>query len=162
MSDTYTEIYYHFIWATKKREAMIVPEMELSLYKSIHASCHDLHITIHALNAMPDHIHLACTLPTTVTLADAMQKIKGSSAHLINHLPKGRHPLAWQPGYGVLTFAQRDLGRVMRYIQNQQRHHQSGKLSEKMEQLGTAFLPKSPFQEPGTGSAGLKVHKVTP
>ena len=139
MSDTYTEIYYHFIWATKMRGAMLVPEIELSLYKSIYASCRDLGVIIHALNGMPDHLHLACSLPTTVTVAGVMQQVKGSSAHLINHLPGGRHPLAWQPGYGALTFANRDLETITGYVENQQKHHQKGTLSEKMERTATEW-----------------------
>ena len=145
MPDTYTEIYYHLVWATKKREAMIVPEMETTLYVSIKAACRDSGATILALNGMPDHVHLACVLPTTVAVASLLNKVKGSSAHLINHLPGGRHALAWQPGYGALTFARRDLKRIMGYIQNQQQHHQEGTLSESMERVGI------PFSGPGTG-----------
>jgi putative transposase len=137
MSDTYTEIYYHLIWVTKLREAMITPEIEPILYINWKASCRDLGVTIHALNAMPDHVHLACTLPTTLAVANLVQKLKGNSAHLINHLSGERHALAWQPGYGALTFAKNDLPRVVAYVQNQQRHHQSGQLSEKMERTHT-------------------------
>ena len=136
MSDTYTEIYYHFVWTTKKREAMITSEIKPLLYKSIQATCRDLRVTVHALNGMPDHVHLACTLPTDITVADLMQKIKGVSAHLINHVPAGRGSLAWQPGYGGLTFARRSLKQIMSYIQNQQQHHEDGTLSETMERTG--------------------------
>jgi len=137
MADTYTEIYYHLVWTTKMREEMISPEVEASLYPCLKAICREKGVTVHALNGMPDHVHLACTLPTTVALADLMHRLKGSSAHLINHLPEGRLALAWQPGYGALTFAQRDLMRVTAYIQNQQSHHGAGTLSEKMERIGS-------------------------
>ena len=135
MADTYTEIYHHLVWTTKMREEMITPEVEASLYPCLKAICREKGVTVHALNGMPDHIHLACTLPTTVALADLMHRLKGTSAHLINHLPEGR--LAWQPGYGALTFAQRDLMRVTAYIQSQQSHHQGSTLSEKMERIGS-------------------------
>ena len=137
MADTYTEIYYHLVWTTKMREEMISPEVAASLYPCLKAICREKGVTIHALNGMPDHIHLACTLPTTVALADLMHRLKGSSAHLINGLLEGRLALTWQLGYGALTFAQRDLMRVTAYIQNQQRHHRAGTLSEKMERIGS-------------------------
>ncbi len=140
MSDTYTEIYYHLVWTTKKREPMIVPKMELLLYRSLHASCRDLGVTVHALNGLPDHVHLACSLPATVAVATLMHKIKGSTAHLINHLPEGRHALAWQPGYGALTFAQRELETIIGYIRNQQKHHRNGTLSEKMERTAIEWV----------------------
>jgi putative transposase len=135
MSDTYTEIYYHLVWATKRREEMVTLEVEAVLYPCLKAICREKGVTIHALNAMPNHLHLACSLPANIALSDLVQRLKGSSAHLINHLPGGRLALAWQPGYGALTFAGRDLPRVTAYIQNQQNHHCDGKLSEKMERV---------------------------
>ena len=144
MSDTYTEVYYHLVWTTKNREATIVPQIEETLYASIKAICRDARVTIHALNGLPDHVHLACTLPTTAAVAPLMNKIKGSSAHLINHLPANRYPLAWQPGYGALTFARRDLKTIVTYIQNQRQHHQGGTLSQNMECSHTERLFPSP------------------
>jgi putative transposase len=137
MPDTYTEIYYHLVWATKRREEMVTLEIEAALYLCLKAICQEKGVTIHSLNAMPDHLHLACSLPANVALSDLVQRLKGSSAHLINHLPGGRLALAWQPGYGALTFAGRDLPRVTAYIQNQQKHHRDGKLSEKMERVAS-------------------------
>ena len=116
---------------------MVVPEIEAALYANIKAVCRNLGVTIHALNGLPDHVHLACTLPTTVAVAPLMNKVKGSSAHLINHLPEGRYFLAWQPGYGALTFARRDLKTIAAYIQNQRQHHQGGTLSQNMERSST-------------------------
>lgn len=133
MADMYTEIYYHLVWATKMREEMIMPEVAEVLYPCLKAICRKKEVTIHALNGMPDHVHLACTVPPMVALSDLMHRLKGSSAHLVNHLPGRNLALAWQPGYGALTFAKRDLERVTAYIQNQQEHHQRGSLSAKME-----------------------------
>ena len=139
MSDTYTEIYYHLVWTTKMREEMITSEVAEALYPCLKAICPKQGVMIHALNGMPDHIHLACSLPTTARLSEVVQELKGSSSHLINHLPGGHLSLAWQPGYGALTFAGRDLPRIAGYIQNQQKHHRDGKLSEKMERTASDF-----------------------
>ncbi len=97
MSDTYTEIYYHLVWATKHREPMITTEVETPLFLCLKAICRDKGVPIHALNAMPDHVHLACTLPPTLALADLMHRLKGSASHLINHLPGEKQSLACGP-----------------------------------------------------------------
>ena len=41
----------------------------------------------------------------------------------------------WQPGYGALTFAKRDLAHIIAYVENQKQHHRDGTLSAKMERM---------------------------
>ena len=62
-----------------------------------------------------------------------MEAIKGASSHHINHSADRELKLYWQAGYGVLTFAERDLPRMVGYIQNQKEHPQQGSVSAKME-----------------------------
>jgi REP element-mobilizing transposase RayT len=133
MVDRYTELYYHFIWATKGREPRITPDLQTHLYAYIRHKCDDLHVQVYALNGMPDHVHLACSLPTDLSIADFLEVVKGSSSHFINHLEGSDHRLYWQPGYGALTFAKRDLTRIVSYIDNQSTHHRDGELSPRME-----------------------------
>ena len=135
MASTYTELYYHFVWATKDRNLFIVPALEKALFDFIRAKCEELRITIYALNGMPDHVHLACALPTNLSIAEFMKTIKGTSAHVINHLPNRDELLYWQPGYGALTFTKRDLPRISAYIDNQKRHHADGSLMARLEQV---------------------------
>lgn len=134
MPSTYTELYYHFVWATKDRIPFIKPALEQALYRFLREKCHELDVTIYALNGMPDHVHLACALPTSLSIVDFMKTIKGTSAHAINHLPNQEVQLYWQPGYGALTFTKRDLPRVTSYIDNQKRHHDEGSLLDRLEQ----------------------------
>jgi REP element-mobilizing transposase RayT len=133
MANRYTQIYYHFIWSTRDRQPLITNEAEEPLHRYIQHKCHELAVFVHALNSMLDHLHLACTLPTNLAIADFIEVIKGSSAHFINHLPNHDLRLYWQTGYGALTFSRRDLPRVIAYIQNQKAHHRNRTLSPEME-----------------------------
>ncbi len=129
----YMEAFQHFVWATRKREHFITEEMERVLYRCIRQCCKDKDVQVHAVNGMPDHVHLAVTLPATVAPADFMHLIKGTSSHYINHLPETMGCLYWQEGYGWLTFAQNELPRIVRYVDCQKERHAAGKLSAKME-----------------------------
>jgi putative transposase len=133
MASTYTELYYHFIWATKGRQHLITPDLQAHLYAYIRHKCDDLQVQVYALNGMPDHVHLACSLPTDLSIADFLEVVKGSSSHFINHLADEDFQLYWQPGYGALTFAKRELPSIVSYIDNQPIHHRDGKLSPRME-----------------------------
>ena len=146
MSDVYEEAFYHFVWATKQREPMIVPQMESLLHTYIRQKCQELKTFIYAMNGMPDHLHLVCSVPASIAVADFIGNIKGGSSHYMNHLDQSS-PLRWQPGYGYLTFAKSDLGRVVTYVDKQKTHHVTGKLSSKMERISSApegLSPSSP------------------
>jgi putative transposase len=133
MADNYTELYYHLVWATKGREHYLVGDVERILFGYLSSVCNDLRVRVLALNGMPDHVHLACTIPTSLSIGTLMSSMKGKSSHYINHLPGGGNSIAWQPGYGALTFSKRDLPRVVSYINNQKAHHASGHLLSKLE-----------------------------
>ncbi len=135
MARSYTELYHHFVWATKSREPYITPEIESSLFRQIRTKCEEMGVFVHALNGMPDHVHLCCALPTSLCIADLMEKVKGSSSHFVNHVLGGEGMLYWQAGYGALTVSKHHLPRVVAYIDNQKVHHSEGTLSPKLERI---------------------------
>jgi putative transposase len=53
----------------------------------------------------------------------------------------------WQDEYGVLSFGEKNLPAVVRYIQNQKHHHADGTLNEAMERDNSPEAP--PAGEPG-------------
>ncbi len=129
----YMEAFHHFVWATRKREHFITPDIERELYRCFRHLCEEAHVQVHALNGLPDHVHLVVTLPPTLAPSVLMHDLKGASAHLINHLPQAKGCLYWQEGYGWLTFTQDDLPRIIRYVDRQKERHALGKLSPKLE-----------------------------
>jgi len=136
----YTEIFYHFAWATKRREPFITPQIEVALYDHLRYQCREMGVTLYAVNGMPDHVHLACNVPMSRSLSQFIGRVKGGSSHFINHHPDWQNDsqvcLYWQTGCGVLTYTQKDLMRVIAYIDSQKQHHACGTLSLKMEQFG--------------------------
>ena len=142
MSNTYSELYYHFIWSTKDRLPLITAEVESRLFGFIRHKCEELRVVVHAVNVMPNHVHLACSLPRQLSVSEFMEALKGSSSHFINHLPTTDGRLYWQEGYGVLTFSKRDLPQIVGYIDKQKFHHQAGQLSLTMERTSDKPQPR--------------------
>ncbi len=134
MADVYEESYCHLIWATTKREAMISPGIEKTLYDYIYQKCREKKAFIYALGGMPDHVHLVCSVPVNLCVSDFVQIIKGSSSHYVSHYSQ-RAALRWQRGYAYLTFAKHDLDAVVSYVQGQKKHHAEGKLWASLEHL---------------------------
>lgn len=131
----YIESFCHFVWATRHREPFITDGIERELHRYLRQRCNEMHVDVYALNGMPDHIHLAATVPTCLSQADFMERLKGSSSHFINKILAVPNCLYWQPGYGMLTHTLGHLPRVMRYVDRQKAHHASGKLFDKMERV---------------------------
>lgn len=134
--------YYHIVWATKNRVPLITPRIEETLHPYIHEKSLEFKAPIHAVNSMPDHIHLAVTVPPSLSLADWVQSIKGASSHEINaihtNLPER---FAWQRSYSVFTFGQRSLTDIIDYIIHQKEHHRNRTTIEFYEQLPDSDLP---------------------
>ena len=76
-----------------------------------------------AINNMPDHFHLLIGLKPSMALSDLVGDIKAGSSGLINksHWVRGR--FCWQEGFGAFSYSHSQLGGVIRYIQNQEKHH---------------------------------------
>lgn len=70
-----------------------------------------------------DHTHSLIDLPTNLSIEQAIQLLKGSSSHWINQNRLVRGKFAWGRGYGAFSVSHSDVGRVAKYIADQEGHH---------------------------------------
>ena len=127
--------FYHAIWTTYKREPLINTAMEKVIFEAIIAKSRSMGATVHAVNGIADHVHVAVSFPPSIAGADWLRNVKGLSAHNINDMfPNQESHFGWQKGYGLLTFGQRNLEYVVDYIENQKSHHSLKALQNYLEQ----------------------------
>jgi putative transposase len=131
----YWKLYYHFVWGTKNRLSLIDSDLEAVLYRVIVAKAQDLNGFIHGIGGIEDHVHLAVSVPPKIAPAKFIGDVKGNSSHYINNVIKPDFEFYWQNEYGVLSFGERNLASVVRYIHNQKQHHADGTLIAAMEQM---------------------------
>ncbi len=127
------KLYYHFIWATKERLPLIEPTFESELYRATAAKVQKMDGFVHAIGGTQDHLHLAASLPPKLAPAHFIGEVKGNSSHFVNFVIKPDFEFHWQDGYGVLSFGEKNLLAVVRYIQNQKKHHSEGTVVWAME-----------------------------
>ena len=127
---SYWRLFYHVVWGTKHRTAIIDNDRADVIERSIRASCHDMQVIVHAIGFMPDHVHIAISSPPRLALASVLQRIKGESSHLLNHSARASDEnwFAWQPEYGVMTFDEESLSDVVAYVKNQREGHKVNEL----------------------------------
>lgn len=108
---------------------MITDNIRRNLHSYIVGTFSNLGSYVDELYANPDHIHILCTLPRTITIADLISKVKSSSSKWINK--NGLTNFSWQNGYGVFSVSSTKVQAVKKYISNQKEHHK--KISFKEE-----------------------------
>jgi REP element-mobilizing transposase RayT len=131
----YWKLYYHFIWGVKNRMPFIDSTLEPELYRAIVAKAQTMEGYVHAIGGIEDHVHLAVSIPPKIAPAKFIGDVKGNSSHFVNHVIKPDFEFHWQDEYGVLSFGEKNLSAVVRYIHNQKQHHADGTLIEAMERM---------------------------
>ncbi len=134
MPQTFYKLYYHIIWATKKRLPLITPEIEELIKRYIPKKIIEYSGRQLALNMVEDHIHLLVSIPPKISIADFVHKIKGSSSYYIN-TAQGEKSFYWQSGYGVLSLSEKGIPFVKQYIDNQKQKHQNNDLVDILEHI---------------------------
>ncbi|HMU70517.1 MAG TPA: IS200/IS605 family transposase [Chitinophagales bacterium] len=131
----YWKLYYHFVWGTKNRLPLIDTTLETELYRVIAAKAQDMGGFVHAIGGIEDHAHLAVSIPPKLAPAKFIGDVKGNSSHFVNHVIKPDFEFYWQDEYGVLSFGEKNLPIVVRYIHNQKQHHAEETLIPAMERI---------------------------
>lgn len=123
MPHTYTQIHIHLVFAVANRQSLIQGGIKEKLYKYMTGIVQQRGHKLLAINGMPDHIHLLIGLRPEMTLSDLVRDVKAFSAKHVNDEGWVRGRFRWQEGYGAFSYARSELSAVIRYIENQERHH---------------------------------------
>ena len=122
---SFIRVYIHYVFSTKNHEAFIVPELEARLWAYMGAIARDNNMKALAINGTEDHAHVLLSMPSTITIAKAIQMVKGGSSHWVHETFPEFQDFEWQKGYGAFSVSHFDVDRIIAYIKNQKRHHSS-------------------------------------
>jgi len=96
MPHSFNKIWIHVIGATKKREHLILSNVEIGIHQYISDQFREQGCPVRINNGMPDHIHSLFMLNPKKSIADVIKQIKGSSSHFINQNNLITQNFAWQ------------------------------------------------------------------
>ena len=121
----YSEINLHLTWHCKESAPMLTAQIEPVAHRLIKQRIiRTPEVILQAIGGTDTHIHVAITIPPTLTVSEFVGQIKGGSSHDVNEqFELGGKVLQWQIGYGVVSFGTKDLPWVKQYIHNQREHH---------------------------------------
>ncbi len=113
---------YHIVWCPKYRRSVLVPPVDERLKELLHGVADSYGMEIHALEIMPDHVHVFVESDPTLCVAEITNRLKGTTSRALReefpHL-KSRLPTLWSRSYFVGTVGTVSESTVRKYIENQ-------------------------------------------
>ncbi len=139
MANTYSQLYIQVIFSVKSRENAIPAKYREEVHKYVTALVSDQGQKLMAVFCMPDHIHILIGLNPDMTISDLVRKVKTESSKFINSKNWMPSKFQWQSGYGVFSYSKSQVKSVVRYILNQEQHHEKKSFQTEYRQYMEKF-----------------------
>jgi len=137
MPHTCVNTLHHCVFSTKERRKIISPDLRARLWAYLGGIARQNKMHALGVGGADDHVHILLQMPALMSIAKAMQLIKGGSSKWAHE--NGFVDFAWQAGYGAFTIGASQKAATLGYISNQAKHHK--KYTFQQEFL--AFLKKN-------------------
>jgi putative transposase len=113
---------YHIVFCPKYRRPVLVNAVAARLEVLLRAKADELEMRLHALDIMPDHVHLFIESDPRWAVAELVNRMKGSTSHALRQeFPslRSRLPTLWSRSYYAGTVGHVSAATVRAYIEAQ-------------------------------------------
>jgi len=135
MGNSYISCYVHYVFSTKNQKKWLKSDIRKKLYPYMGGICRENNFKLIKAGGVDDHLHLLVSLPSTITIAKAIQYLKGGSSRWIHETFGNMKDFAWQEGYGAFTIGVSQIDQTKIYITNQEDHHRKKTFREEFIDL---------------------------
>ena len=142
MPQSFVKVFAHVIFATKNRDATIVPKFArgYSDFGGIIRECGGVPVII---NGMAEHVHILMLLPSDKSISELLRIVKSNSSKWMHEQFPSMCEFGWQNGYAALGVSESIAESVRQYIRAQEEHHRKKSFAEEYE----AFLALHGFEQ---------------
>ena len=113
---------YHVVFCPKYRRPVLQSPVDVRLKELFEGIASDYDLTLHAMEIMPDHVHLLCEVDPQYGIHKAIREIKGTTSRILRqefkHLTT-KLPTLWTNSYFVSTVGGAPLEVIKQYVENQ-------------------------------------------
>lgn len=131
----YVRIWIHAGWGTKKRFPYLAGDIKKQVIDHIRENAKKKEIFIDSINGYTEHLHCLMALNADMSIAKAMQLLKGESAFWINKSQITKEKFEWAVEYYTASMSDSARDKVRAYINNQEAHHGKSSFQEEYEQF---------------------------
>jgi putative transposase len=122
---SYTKIWVHAVICTKRRRPFLKGDAKKKIIEHIKSNALQKGIHIDTINGHHEHLHILLKLKADMSIATAMQLIKGESSFWMNKEKIIDERFEWCIDYYAASVDEASIPRVRNYINNQEIHHGS-------------------------------------
>lgn len=127
---SFTSCLFHCVWSTKNREPLLIPDLRERLWPYLGGIAKQNQMKTLAIGGASDHVHVLLSLPATLSVAKAMQLLKGNSSKWIRETFPELTAFAWQEGYSAFSIGVSAVDATVAYIRSQAEHHRTRSFRE--------------------------------
>jgi REP element-mobilizing transposase RayT len=120
---SFTSVLVHCVWSTKNREALLDSRLRERLWPYLGGIARENKMKALAIGGTADHVHALTSLPATISVAKAVQLLKGNSSKWAHETFLKMRSFEWQEGYGAFSVSVSGVEQTVTYIRNQTEHH---------------------------------------
>ena len=135
MPQSLSRVIAHGIFSTKDRVPNLNPEIHPELFAYLAAILNGEGHEAIKVGGHVDHVHILYGLSRTTTIADTIQVVKTSTSKWIKTKGLEYQGFAWQSGYGIFGVSESNVDTAVRYIANQDIHHEKHSFQEEYRAL---------------------------
>ncbi len=123
MASTLTNLLYHIVFTTRKKQNLITPALFIELYPYIGGIIREEKGKLLKIGGILNHVHILARFSASISVSEMMRRIKGSSSKWVNENSRSTQHFSWQRGYGAFSVSESAVENVISYIGNQNEHH---------------------------------------
>ena len=122
----------HCVWSTKNHVPVLNSNLRERLWPYLAGIARENGMKALAVGGVIDHVHILISLRATLSVARAIQLLKGNSSKWIHEAFSNRALFGWQEGYGAFSIGVSGVEATKRYIRNQAEHHRKRTFREEL------------------------------
>ncbi len=131
----HSQIFLHFIWRKTSGSPILTDHMFGIMRENMRTRCEKLGMQFITVGGYVNHAHLLVRIRPDHLISHVIGQIKGSATREINKSGVNSKHFSWEKGYAVYSVCPYHVDRIIRYIKNQKKHHESNRLIQRYEKF---------------------------
>lgn len=123
MANTYSRLYTHFVFSTKRREPWLTADIRPKVWAYMNGILKNLDCTLIIANGWVEHGHLLVQRKPKVSESELARVVKANSSRWIRESWPEMRRFGWQDGFAAFSVSHSRVDEARRYIEDQESRH---------------------------------------